>query len=353
MKSLFLAVVFAGQVFLGVALAGPITSGGGFAIVCRNLKGKIDSAELLDLYEARVKFGFSLIETSNDIGQDYMNATTNLWRLWGYDVNNLPERIKEDITTQLLDKYLTETLFLPINFKLPEINDLGLHAAPPIGCKVEQVAFFDDSIDKLKISTPIWNELDTLNQAALIYHEMLYRDARLANKVDTSVKSRAQVAALFSKDSPPAKEINQKETSLSGWIAGNSIASSDQYLQSTNFYYQRNQNILTLDLYQIAGKSLLTKTTVSFDIGETNFYHGFNNSLGRSVVLTDSTEPKKLKAHIQSMLSNLDMEIIFSPGEPLIARIYEDDKIIVEAPFTDLFTTNKPFISKTKTVSNE
>lgn len=53
--------------FKALALAGAVDGGGGKGVVCRDQSGKISSAELLDLYEGRVQFGFNIPSSPDSV----------------------------------------------------------------------------------------------------------------------------------------------------------------------------------------------------------------------------------------------------------------------------------------------
>jgi hypothetical protein len=338
MKSLFLAVAVLSQVFIGKAFAGPITSGGGFAVVCRDSKGKISSAEVLDLYEARVKFRYTLLDSTNDVFEDFKNVEKNIDRLLDYayfkkDTIGYPK----DETARRLYNYLEKAEYLPVNFKLPEISDLGLFELPPTGCLVEQLAVYNDSTEKLKINSKIWNELDSLNQAALIYHEEWYRYERRARKAITSVETRVHIGRFFSKDSTPVIKEGTRATSAQGIIAGDLPVPDDRF-RKTEFYYERNANILTVSFTRILGQSLYSPTVANLDVGSLSFVNKYSLSQQKNVVLTNATEPKVIKGNVQSVLRTFDFEIIVNPEKPLIARIIESGKVILEQQFEFMVT---------------
>ena len=87
MKKLILVLALAAPLLITESMAGPITSGGGFAVVCRNLKGRIETAEILDLYEARTKYGFTIIETKDDVEEDIRSVAINSNRVDGIDAH--------------------------------------------------------------------------------------------------------------------------------------------------------------------------------------------------------------------------------------------------------------------------
>ena len=325
MKKLIMALAL--PLFAYSAFAGPITSGGGFAVVCRNVKGKIDSAQLLDLYEAEKKLGLTLIESKNDVVKDLKNAVSNQYRILGFDLKDPSTDASIESALGRYKDYLNEALYLPINFKLPEVSDLGLHELPPLGCNIEQVAFFDDSSEKLKISTSIWNELDSLSQAALIFHEVIYLDKRRSNNDITSMKTRSVVGVNFS-NAPAVVSPEQIKNLQQGMIKD--FSKVESFKEQVQFYHKREGRLLTLNLARLPKRLLQSRTAVSFDIGNIKFKNIHDNNYGRSLLYTDSNVPMILRSHSDSILLDIDMEIIINPGEATKARIFEDGELIYE-----------------------
>ena len=181
------------------AAVGVGSSGGGKAVVCRNLlTGVIKTAELLDLYEATNVHGLTLRRSSGDITEDYALVVREARRITGD-----PEQ-DEAMDRSFLDSQIQATFrFMPLGVPVRTIEDLGGTIAPPAGCRIEQVAFYDGAQDVAQIDTAIWNAFDAQNRAALASHEFLYWQYRFAGD-DTSLNVRKVIGALFSTTPPPA-----------------------------------------------------------------------------------------------------------------------------------------------------
>lgn len=177
-----------------VALAGPSTSGGGFAVVCRDVQGRIQSAELLDLYEARTMYGFELMSASGDIVNDYLRSVKNGYRHQGY----APPLPDSDFARNL-ENFMRSVQFLASDEKLPNLLDHGSQVVPPKSCQLEPLAIFYDTQEIITIDRQIWDSLDSLNQAALVTHEITYSEYRNL-KVDpdlNSIETRRVTASDF------------------------------------------------------------------------------------------------------------------------------------------------------------
>jgi hypothetical protein len=184
------------------AWAGPSTSGGGFAVVCRDGNQKIKTAELLDLYEAKHLHGFELINSSGDEVKDYLRSVKNGYRLQGYNPPVTDDEIKKN-----RQNFYNIVNWIPSDEQLPNLNDIGKTVAVPAGCKIEPLAIFYDTQGVVSIDKSIWETLDTLSRAALITHEITYnyfRSMKLAADT-TSEESRTLTAMNFSKNITPVK----------------------------------------------------------------------------------------------------------------------------------------------------
>ena len=186
----------------GFVFAGPSTSGGGFAVVCRGLRGVIQSAKLIDLYEAQTKYGYQLMPASGDFAHDYVRAARNIYRLQGYN----PPVTDDEIKTRLGD-FMKIVQWVPPGEKLPNLNDLGGQIAVPKGCDLEPLAIFYDRQNIVSIDKEIWDSLDSQSQAGLIVHELGYHYMRqMAVNPDTNSKDvRLFSASYFAQNLIPVQ----------------------------------------------------------------------------------------------------------------------------------------------------
>lgn len=167
MKNALIALgIFAASVIVH-ARGGTEVGNGGDAVVCRS-GGKIVSAELLDYYEARVKYGLKL----NLQGSVENMVDTALTRLAEVQDVKIPSYRSSAL------KFQEEALFVS-GIELIDIPD-SHHTFFPKGCQVEQVAI--QIVPKLPlekrytINKDIWDAMSDLNKAGLILHEIFYRE---------------------------------------------------------------------------------------------------------------------------------------------------------------------------------
>ncbi|MGZ3697189.1 MAG: hypothetical protein ACXWP5_03770, partial [Bdellovibrionota bacterium] len=188
--SLFLLVSLWGGVS---SAAGVGSSGGGAAVVCRNSQsGKIERAELLDLYEGRIAKGYAYPTPLSSLEGNYVRAVQNTYRLQSADDVLVGQESRKN-----LRRFLGDLEFTAPGETLPTLHDLGNTLAAPGDCALEQLAIFNDDKNQIRVNSEIWNALDSLNQAALASHELYYHFEReLAES--TSEGTRAVVAVIYS-----------------------------------------------------------------------------------------------------------------------------------------------------------
>lgn len=264
MKTIIMLAIFT----LGMAAkAGPSTSGGGFAVVCRDSNSNtILSAELLDIYEARTVHGFEIMKESGDEVRDYIRSVKNGYRLQGYHPPISDEEIAHN-----LKKFYDIAEFLPMDEKLPNLDDLGSTVKAPEGCAIEPVAIFYDSENVVTIDKQIMDAMNSLSRAALITHEIQYHYFRsLDVDPDTnSLEARLTTATSFALNLNPAKlGIPTNLKSITQFhhceVNGNSTSctqSTDYFLRPVGFD-ENGRQLSRLQFTSLAGRPLLTMTTV-------------------------------------------------------------------------------------------
>jgi hypothetical protein len=160
------------------ALAAQVVGNGGDAVVCRDVSGAIQKAELYDFYEGRVQRGLHI---ALPIGADPVAvATATIERIKTLD----PARYAR--LAARIPQFMGETQM--VNSSLTPIPDMGVVLLDP-ACKTEQLAIHRDPelpFDKtFLIAQEIWGALPTDHQAGLILHELIYEDARLFGHQDS------------------------------------------------------------------------------------------------------------------------------------------------------------------------
>ncbi|WP_413585004.1 hypothetical protein [Bdellovibrio sp. HCB274] len=183
MKWLFFAFAFYAP---HVSSAGTAVSGGGGAMVCRNVYNYISSAELLDIWEANNIRGERIVYTSESVDQQVNLAIGKLMAA------------NPAFGTEVLNAYkivLANQVNLPPNIALAPPKDANTAYQKP-GCTLEGMMLFDDQSNKLYIDRAIFSVLSDTDKAAALMHESVYKVLRSYGD-QNSIRSRAIVGRLF------------------------------------------------------------------------------------------------------------------------------------------------------------
>jgi len=177
-----------------LCFAGPGSTGGGTSIVCRDASQNIVSAELLDLYEARILSGLSIPADDRQHDLQLEDAIVRASNVSPRVRNSNHSGILRDLQNgvraiKAKTKFLSGVTLKP--------TDDAEEVAAPRGCNVEQTATYTDQGSVL-IDADIWAVMDETNKAALYLHESLYAILRKLNGDRTSVHTRRTVGLVFS-----------------------------------------------------------------------------------------------------------------------------------------------------------
>lgn len=175
------------------ASAGTWTSGGGNAVVCTDRQGRITSAELLDLYEARAMYGLVPVPSSAPMREQAIEAAKRIDA--GFE--------RSAPIADLIGRFEEKLRFLPKGTGLKPVEDSN-HIVFPKSCQIVQLARYE-SDDLIYIDSDIWDFLNELNRAALLLHEILYWELRVYGE-STSDRARKAVANAFAHIDFPAVE---------------------------------------------------------------------------------------------------------------------------------------------------
>jgi len=248
-RSIAILILTATLTFGGLNVyAGVSTSGGGIGVLC-----KVPTAQklqLLDFYEAPFKQQ-ELIQSTGTFDGDYSIGLQRLRSLVG---DSRP--VTQDDIIEIQANFKKNTEFTSKN--LMPTGDAGPTPSLPSNCHYVQIAVYHDFNDKLLVNKELWDQLDSLNQAALLTHEAIYKMQRVAFFAD-SYQARSLVRELFLKNGPTIKGPLDGLTVGKGSIcfAGDTSTNSD-----FTFVWQGK----TIQLLTVAGDIRLAKTTLTVPI---------------------------------------------------------------------------------------
>lgn len=229
--------------------AGVSTSGGGIGVLCD--KGSTtQKLQLLDLYEASVNQQ-ELIQSTGTFGGDY---GVGLKRLRNLISDSRPVTEDEIIEVQEDFKRHTELT----SKKLRPTKDAGFTPSLPSHCRYVQIAVYHDFSNKLMVNKKLWDQLDSLNQAALLTHESIYKMQRVASYTD-SYQVRRLVRELFLKNGPTIKGPRDSLIAGQGSIcfAGDASTNSD-----FTFVWQGKK----IQFLTLAGDARFAKTSITVPV---------------------------------------------------------------------------------------
>jgi len=180
------------------SLQGVVNGGGGKGVIChQNDKSQL---EVLDIYEAKTLYNLKLSAFKKDpyFSKDLGLFVSSLYYKHFLKSGELSEGLSkkriESFNSKKVQPLLNSIKYTEPDQKLNQTND-ALEPLLGQNCETVQLAvYYDESI--LLIDKKLWEELDFLNKAALILHELVYFQARIFGEVN-SVKTRKVVGHLF------------------------------------------------------------------------------------------------------------------------------------------------------------
>lgn len=239
------------------AEAGVGSSGGGKGVVCRNFNGKIIQSVILDLYEAVNEQGIKLRDSFGSLDQDY-GAYVHTLR--GIEGDSRP------VDNELMS-YLHETVnhinFTGTGGHLPVTPDVGQVPSFSSACRLEQIAVYHDDSDVLEVDSELWASLDSLNQAALIAHEEIYKLYRRAGDV-TSKSVRSLVGRLFSTVPPNSVWNGVPGSAIECWANTSNPSTHDTLFDV--FQDPQRPSSTVLNFRRIGGRDTFSQVKISFPV---------------------------------------------------------------------------------------
>jgi hypothetical protein len=216
------------------------SSGGGGGFYCPHN----DTAEVLDIWEGREVFGYTIPNSNEDIDVQINKAAINL--------NRLAPHISEEVR-QLALTLKNEARALPAGVKLAFPHDALPNFEKP-DCQLKGLMFFDGDQDIVLYDPLLKSKLvSKTDEAALWMHEALYKVLRDKFGEATSVATRKAVACAFS-----SKGCIDKLMTLEQLLPKNQKVYKCSNKDVTYFFFQskRDQSKISLLLSRFMGKEL-------------------------------------------------------------------------------------------------
>lgn len=271
--TLLLAVLF--FTFNSYARMGTSDGGGGVGVRCPSNVSPI-AFELLDIHEIKLEGKVishnlqneaeAIQLASKNLGLHYYNPSSISPNQYiDYLKSNFVQSIfnGEAFYNPIVDE-LTQVEFVD---SLPLSNDIGDYSVKP-GCSLEQVAYYFDDSNTLKIVSTKWNELSWLDKSALVSHEVHYFLDRFngiedfaSQHLKTSERVRRFTGLLYSTERvTPKYSISPK----SGYYRCESNVDSE--IRDTSFrVHSTGHNEFTAVFASAQGYSSAYQTVAVFD----------------------------------------------------------------------------------------
>lgn len=307
---------------------GPSSGGGGFVVDCPANVLEPAKVELLDLYEARQKLGFITSISSANLVEDYFQSVDRTYTMQGSP--DLAEQLRTDIDQNLKNFFRSVKEVQPS--ELPRVNDLGNLPWIPASCQIKQVAFFDDNTETIHLDRSLFDRLDSLNQAALVQHELWYEHLRTLQD-ETSELARLAVGHTFALRGviPVDHEIPEgaRKFTTSGSSIGLDISSFHAYPVHSGM----TTKMLRLQFSQLQGRAQLTKTYVHLP------WHAWDLKFGRSkskasfvgcIVQTPQQNIQQTVPVLGTMSEGLSLKYTYQTGEPIRLTLLNKGKVVSE-----------------------
>ncbi|MGE3260723.1 MAG: hypothetical protein AB7K68_02980 [Bacteriovoracia bacterium] len=167
---------------------GTAGSGGGGAFVCRDGQREIQSAELVDLWEANHVYGEQVVYSQDSYLEQITKAMGRLHMVHGA----FAEQVQKN-----LEIVLQNMISLQSGVSLTPPRD-ALPAFQKPGCPLEGMMQFDDRTNKLYVDATVYSRLSTpTDKAAAMMHEAIYKTLRDLPGQTDSIATRKLVGKLF------------------------------------------------------------------------------------------------------------------------------------------------------------
>ncbi len=305
------------------------SSGGGKAVVCRNPKTlQVESAKLLDLYEATHKFGLQLRPPQSSMENELFEFLTNY--------NRSTQDHPAPVTDYDVD-HITQTV--PVfQFKkgeLADVADVGSTVSLPTGCQLEQLAVYNDDTNKLFVDEEIWDSLDSMNRAALIAHELIYRQQRVEGGQKTSELARRLVGLLFSTTPTPSRQ----DLNLDNYPT---CSASDVTLgRITRFFVDTENGSSKIYFDRIGGLLTIIPAIVTLPVAINT--SGVFREFGKSIVADANANFQNTVFISNAPYEGFRISVTYKNNLPFALKIYDAENNIVTNATTDFCSASKRF----------
>lgn len=327
-KMIFFALLVTFNVSGWASLQGPSTGGGGFAVVCPATPVSSAKIELLDLYEGR-KLGLHMAKATGDLREDYFQSVKRTYTIQG--MPNFTDQSRDTIMEYLV-KFMQSTKFIERVEDLPKADDLGKVPWIPSQCSIQQIAYFDDAAEVVYVLRSYWEQLDTMNQSALIQHELWGNGVRSMGL--PPAMARLSVAHIFATSGrrpllDGVLDSSEKFRAHTVFFDGNR-SSSFRSIQKMGY---GAVSLRRLQFTQLAGVPLLSKTWIDLPYVNWNlkFARSATNPNIVGCIVQNPNVNIRLRVPVQGTIEGLIMVYEMKTGEPIRLTLLKDEMVLQES----------------------
>ncbi|NJL25098.1 MAG: hypothetical protein HC902_07930 [Calothrix sp. SM1_5_4] len=194
------------------------------------------------------------------------------------------------------------------------------------------MAYFDDAASTIYVFRPLWEKMDSLNQAALVHHELHSRQMRRRGE-RSSVAARLTVGHIFALNGPDS--LFAGLTSSSRQFVGGGFAQDGDGEDNSVFYRTRlggvGGEVRRLQFIQLGGRPLLTKTWVDVPFAELGLAIGRSDSDPRvlgCIVRSPGVDQYETLPVQGTMTTGLKLVYQAKTGEPVRLTLLSDESVV-------------------------
>ncbi|MCX6126336.1 MAG: hypothetical protein NTV34_16505 [Proteobacteria bacterium] len=263
MKLSYISMLFVALTPASFSFArGAGSTGGAGVIVCETTALVGYSVRLLDLYEAELAGQNLPNQDALPLYDSLLRAVRKVHVFKDSPRANDVTFLRDYTKSLVSNLYKSNLRFTAPGERLPSTGDFGAVPQLPLGCKLDQVAVYHDDDHMIDIVTDYWLKMSAQDQAAVIFHEVIYREYRAAGET-TSEKIRKIVGDNFSlrSDSRISDGLSANAFICSGIVAGDNN-------NGLSLYIDNKDDHAVVRLVQLQGRSLydVTDANIPFQI---------------------------------------------------------------------------------------
>ena len=184
---------------------------GGGGYVCRNEQGQITSVELVDTWEAKIFYKWTLISSNAPVADQVESALNKLL------LTAAPEAkvTMEAALRKTLAKVMNDVIEVNQQVAIPAPEDVNPNLTKR-GCTLEGIMKYDDARRVVYKDPMLFGALSPTDQAALYMHEAIYKMLRDNSYARDSVRARKITGFLFSDRvaTPVAADLPESDVEL-------------------------------------------------------------------------------------------------------------------------------------------